>query len=182
MDFFTNMLNLSNKTDLDGFLSKTFPDSSIQQMDKISESSPERWMSSGIVWHGECWMGNSLEHPSDAEELTLSQVLEPAVPLKYFLNPSEIQSLIYRAESRGTSLPEKLMRAYQKQLSFLSSMQESIENPLPDLREKDIETTEQHILSIPEEERMLYVRRMTPLEYERLQGFPDGWTAIDTEL
>ena len=25
------------------------------------------------------------------------------------------------------------------------------------------------------------VRRLTPIECERLQGFPDGWTAIDGE-
>ena len=35
--------------------------------------------------------------------------------------------------------------------------------------------------SIPENETLvLLIRRLTPLECERLQGFPDGWTDIES--
>ncbi len=33
-------------------------------------------------------------------------------------------------------------------------------------------------LSISDKDLPLLIRRLTPLECERLQGFPDGWTAL----
>lgn len=126
-------------------------------------------------------MQNSLEHRKDVEERTLSQVLEPSAPLKYFLSVEQIQSLIARANDRGTSLPPAMMKAYQSQISFLSSMQELAEEQVQDHKEKVTETMEKLILSTPEEARMLYVRRMLPSEYEQLQGFPKNWTAVDSE-
>ena len=126
-------------------------------------------------------MLNSLEHRNDVEEHTLSQVVEPSAPLKYFLNPKQIQSLIARAAERKTSLPPAMMKAYQAQISFLSNMQALAEEQMQDHKEKVTETMEKLILSIPEEARTLYVRRMLPSEYEQLQGFPVGWTEIDSE-
>ena len=74
-----------------------------------------------------------------------------------------------------------MMEAYQKQISFLSSMRALADEQAQAPKAKDIETMEKLILSIPEEARMLYVRRMLPSEYEKLQGFPVEWTAIDSE-
>jgi len=144
-------------------------------------SSSQRWMNSGMVWRGEYWMQNSLEHLSVVEEHTLSQVLEPSAPLKYFLNVEQIQSLIARATERGTSLPPAMMTAYQSQISFLSNMQVLVEEQVQGRKGKVTETMEKLILSTPEEARMLYVRRMLPSECERLQGFPKDWTETDTE-
>lgn len=78
-------------------------------------------------------------------------------------------------------LPEPLIQAYQKQISILSSMQASDEKRLLVLKQKDIGMTEKPIHSTQEEAQMLYVRRMLPSEYERLQGFPENWTLIDSE-
>ena len=177
----TNTRNSSKKITLAGFLSKMFPGSStVQKVETLTSSSPH-WMNSGIVWHGEYWMQNSLEHHSDVAEHTLSEVLEPQAPLKYFLNVEQIQSLIARATDRGTSLPPAMMTAYQNQISFLSNMQELAEEQAQGHKEKVTEMMEKLILSTPEEARMLFVRRMLPSEYEVLQGFPKQWTAVDGE-
>ena len=101
----TNMQNSSKKNGLAGFLSKMFPAFLTAQKVKTLESSSPHWMNSGMVFHGEYWMQNSSEHPNVVVEHTLSQVLEPSAPLKYFLSPEQIQSLIARASDRGTSLP-----------------------------------------------------------------------------
>ena len=74
-----------------------------------------------------------------------------------------------------------MMKAYQNQMFFLSSMQELAEEQAQARKEKATETMEKLILSTPEEARMLYVRRMLPSEYEKLQGFPVGWTETDSE-
>ena len=78
-------------------------------------------------------------------------------------------------------LPEPLIQAYQKQISILSNMQVSDEKQPQVLKQKDIETMEKPIPLTQEEVQMLYVRRMLPSEYERLQGFPENWTLIDSE-
>ncbi len=78
-------------------------------------------------------------------------------------------------------LPEPLIQAYQKQISILSNMQVSEEKQALAPKLKGTETMEKHIPLIPEEAQTLYVRRMLPSEYERLQGFPENWTLIDSE-
>ncbi|MFQ5627058.1 MAG: DNA cytosine methyltransferase [Methyloligellaceae bacterium] len=37
------------------------------------------------------------------------------------------------------------------------------------------------MLATPGKLPPLLIRRLTPIECERLQGFPDGWTVPDTE-
>ena len=181
MDSSLNMQNSSKKSALAGFLSKMFPDFLTARKVETLESSSQRWMNSGMVWHGEYWMQNSLEHRKDVEERTLSQVLEPSAPLKYFLNVEQIRSLIARATERETSLPPAMMKAYLNQMCFLSSMQALAEEQARGRKEKVTEMMERLILSTPEEARMLYVRRMLPSECEVLQGFPKDWTALDGE-
>lgn len=78
-------------------------------------------------------------------------------------------------------LPEPLIQAYQKQISILSSMQVLDGKQPQDLKQKDTGTMEKPTLLTQEEVQMLYVRRMLPSEYERLQGFPENWTLIDSE-
>ena len=58
----------------------------------------------------------------------------------------------------------------------LSSTPQLEENILRDRKPKDIVVTEKPIPWTPEGAPMLYIRRMTPSECERLQGFPQGWT------
>ena len=74
-----------------------------------------------------------------------------------------------------------MMKAYLKQMSFLSSMQALAAEQAQGHKGKVTETMEKLILSTPEEARMLYVRRMLPSECEALQGFPKDWTATDGE-
>jgi hypothetical protein len=47
---------------------------------------------------------------------------------------------------------------------------------------KDSETMAKLTPLTQEEAQMLFVRRLLPSEYEKLQGFPENWTATDIEL
>lgn len=169
----------SVRENLDGFLSKMFPDCSMLITEKISECSSPNWMSSGMVFHGEFWTQNTLEHPKDVDACILSEVLEPSAPLRYFLNVDQLQSLLNRAKARTMPMPAELKRSLESQITTLSNMPELEESLRLAHKQKVIEMTEKLILAIQEEAPMLYVRRMLPLEYERLQGFPDDWTLVD---
>ena len=179
--FFIHMRNSSKRESLTGLSSKMFQDSSIRTTEKISEPSSKRWMNSGMAYRGEFLMQNTLEHPKEDVECTLSQVLETCAPLESFLSPEQLKSLINRAVERGQEIPENMLEAYQKQISILSNMQELVEKPVPDLKPKVSGTMAKPTHLIQEEALMLYVRRMLPSEYETLQGFPKNWTLVDLE-
>ena len=91
---FSNFMNSSKSSYQNGSSSKMFPDSSTQTQEKISSFSSKSWMNSGIVWRGKFSMRNTLEHPSVVEECSFYAVMEKSAPLKYFLNTTEVQSLI----------------------------------------------------------------------------------------
>lgn len=76
-------------------------------------------------------------------------------------------------------MPLALKKSIESQISTLSNMPELAESLQLARKQKDIETTGKPIHATLEEAPMLYVRRMLPLEYERLQGFPDDWTLVD---
>ena len=178
---FSSSQNLLLQKSLDGYLSRTFQGSLIAPKDKISKFSSKRWDNSGMAFHGEYWMQNTLEHHSDAEESTLSEVLEPSCPPRYFLNQEQLRSLLKRASDRGKSLPPDLKKCLENQISILSNTPQLDESIRLDRKPKDTETTKKLTPWIQEAEPTLYVRRLTPSECERLQGFPTGWTEIDIE-
>ena len=177
-----NLQNELKKDNPDGFSSKMSQVFSTATMGTISNKSSKGWMNSGMAFHGEFSMQNILEHPRGAVESTLSQVLEASAPLTYFLTPSQLQSLQERASARKTSLPPEMEAAYQLQISILSSMPELEESLQQAPKQKATETMEKPTHSTAEDVLTLYVRRMMPLECERLQGFPENWTEIDIEL
>lgn len=175
----SNLPNSSLPQDLAGYFSKMFPGSSTPIMEKISKLSSPNWMSSGMAFRGECLTLNTLEHPKDVDASILSEVLEPSAPLRYFLDAEQLKSLLNRAEARSTPMPLALKKSIESQISTLSNMPELAESLQLARKQKDIETTGKPIHATLEEAPMLYVRRMLPLEYERLQGFPDDWTLVD---
>ena len=71
----------------------------------------------GLFWDrnslllGGYWMLNFGESPIDAEESSLSQILEATVPEKYYLSPKACGGIIRRAGNRGKKLPPILEAA-----------------------------------------------------------------------
>ena len=183
VDCSTNSQDLSQtslkKQDLVGYLWKMFPDYSIQKEERTSKNSSQSWMNSGMVYHGECWTQNTLEHPKDVVVCILSQVIEASSPLKYFLNKEQLQSLLRRADSKTIPMPMELRRRIELQITLLSNMPELDEYLLQDPKAKDTETMVKLLHATPGAAQMLSVRRMLPSEYEKLQGFPVGWTQVD---
>ena len=125
-----------------------------------------------MVFRGECLTLNSLEHPKDVDESFLSEVLDQFVPLRFFLTTDHLQSLLARSNARNKPLPPELERAIKNQISILSSMPQ-LEESIQQVRsQKDFVMTEKLGHLIQEAAQMLSVRRMTPSEYDKLQGFP----------
>ncbi len=94
-----------------GFCLRMFPDCSLPITAETSESSCPRWMTSGTVWRGACWMHSTSESPNVAVGSSLSDILEPRVQPKFYLSPRACRGILRRAEKRGRELPEALRRA-----------------------------------------------------------------------
>ena len=65
--------------------------------------------------HGGCSTLNIGESPSEENASTLSQILMPNVPEKYYLSPKACQGILRRASARGKELPEVLRIALERQ-------------------------------------------------------------------
>ena len=80
--------------------------------------------------------------------------------------------------------PQRRRRVYVVgSLGTLRSAEVLLEESLRQAhKQKGTEMMEKPTPATHEEAPMLYVRRMLPLEYERLQGFPDNWTLPDGQL
>ena len=57
--------------------------------------------------------------PNDARESSLSQILQDAPPIKYYLSPKACLGILRRASERGKALPPKLERALKIQAGLM---------------------------------------------------------------
>ena len=70
-------------------------------------------------WLGGAWMLNTGVSPNDARESSLSQILQDAPPIKYYLSPKACLGILRRASERGKALPPKLERALKIQAGLM---------------------------------------------------------------
>lgn len=101
---------------LTGLSGKTFQERSQAAEGRITDACSKPWMASGILSHGEYWTRSFSEWPKDADVCTLSAVLEPAVPQRYYLSPKACAGIIKRAKRKGRPLPQRLLEALEAQM------------------------------------------------------------------
>jgi hypothetical protein len=127
-------------------------------------------------------MQNTLEHRNDVVVSTLSRVVGRSAPARYFLKPEQIQQWLARASARKISLPEELNRVLEIQASTRSNTRRLAGRRKLVRKQRVSETMEKPTHWTQEVAPTLFARRMLPSEYEKLQGFPENWTATDFEL
>jgi site-specific DNA-cytosine methylase len=162
---------LWSDTDLGGSCWKTYLGSSRQMMDETSPDFSVKWMNSGMAYRGELWMHATSESPKDAVEYSLSQVLEPTSPDRFYLSAKAAVGILRRAERRGRKLPPALDSALKSLALSSPDTAKELTAPLSQDNSSSEETTQSQVQQEP-----LTVRRLTPVECERLMGWGDGWT------
>jgi hypothetical protein len=178
----------------DGFSLRTYLDSFHQTVDEISPSYSRRWPSSGFTTSpGECWTADTSECPSEgAVSSSLPDVLEADVHPRFSLSPKAAAGILRRAEKRGKALPGALQTALQwlaaSQPPSDGTGKQRTSSPKPSRQTEDTgrEPTTTPTSPTPSEQKASMdqrtaraaVRRLSPTECERLQGFPDGWTVV----
>ena len=70
-------------------------------------------------WRGGALTLNTGVSPSDVKGSSLSQILQDAPPIKYYLSPKACLGILRRASERGKALPPKLERALKIQAGLM---------------------------------------------------------------
>ena len=95
-----------------GWYGRTSPASCRLMAGGRLEPFSECWSNSGMASHGESWMLNISEYPSDGVASSLSDILETGeLPQRYWLSGRACQGILRRAEKRGKTLPPPLEHA-----------------------------------------------------------------------
>jgi hypothetical protein len=90
-----------------------------RQVDLFGNTQVKLWETAGPL-HGEQWTLNTGEYPSVVVESTLSQILVPNAPEKYYLSARACQGILNRAERRGKKLPEVLWEALREVVALFT--------------------------------------------------------------
>jgi site-specific DNA-cytosine methylase len=170
----------SNYSDLDGLSQKMFPDFSLSTVAKISGGSYPTWIRSGIAYHGMCWTPRTLALHNNEKELSLLEVLETSVPQKYYLSKKATIGIIRRAQKDGRSahvLLQEQDKRGERRLRRFSLQLSELQKVVKGLRDISLTQLQQDNVELKDGQgREIILRKLTPLEKERLQGFPMNWT------
>jgi hypothetical protein len=194
-------LTLFSETEA-GFSLRMFPDYFPATTDEISPSYWRRFANSGFWTElGESWTVDTSECRSDGGvSSSLPDVLEADVPPRFYLSQKAAAGILRRAERRGRELPPHLDSALRtlsmgnKEGRTTTQPKQTTSSPPPSPPSGGREAEGQQEMSArtlsqdrspadtekestqPSTTAQSSVRRLTPTECERLQGFPDGWT------
>jgi hypothetical protein len=155
---------LWSDTDLPPSSSRTYRDSSPRIAVGTWPPSSVAWQNSGMAWRTGFSTLATSECPSAADEssslvcaarpTTLTDILQPTAPPRFSLSARAAQGILRRASRRGRELPTALAEA-------LRSLSDATQEVRPGMDGTPLTPS---------------VRRLTPVECERLMGWPDGWT------
>lgn len=170
-----------------GYLSRMCPDFFRFTKDGILRLSCKSWPKAGTGIAGTFWTVNGSESPKDAKDCLLVDILEDSVPLRYYLSRKAVAGILRRTEkyNRGGYVlrleQEKGKTRRLKRLSLQQFKRMITKNHRTDnLAMSAILSQIQSKAQIQNYEKLdlekTILRKLTPLEKERLQGFPEGWT------
>lgn len=180
VDSMDNFIGSQSYLDLNGLSQKMFPDFLLSTGAKISGGSYPTSIRSGIVYRGMCWTPRTLALHNNEIGLLLSEVLETSVPQKYYLSKKAIIGIIRRAQRDGRSahvLMQEMENGTTRKLKRLSLQLSELQKVVKGLR--DISPTQLRLDNVElkdDQGREITLRKLTPIEKEKLQGFPMNWT------
>ena len=167
----------------------------------LNGPAPVQFWQTTTRWRGEQWTPSIGVCPNVVCASRLSSILQVGVPEKYYLSRKACEGILRRASRRGKQLPELLKMA----LEHLNTVDrhgvayaDSCDNYINHVAKPKIydargngdgitspTMTGDHNSRITDYpsvviEKIIHwiVRRLTPTECERLQGYPDGWTDL----
>ena len=133
----------------------------------------------GILWNGRYLTAKTSEFPKTESVSTLSDILETNVDEKYFLSQEQTKKIL---ASSGKMLRTPLTQTITKEQTPSKKVDvRSYEQTSRVYQRGGAESDSANRIRRASYTDGARIRRLTPLECERLQGFPDNWTAGESD-
>ena len=147
---------------------------------RLSQLSAQ-WKRSGIWGDGLRATRSTSVCPKTASELSLSQVLEPTVPIKSLLTAANCAGIIRREEANGRVVPPMLLAALRDTIRLWSNVGEASGTPKERVFAPRYVPKLENIKEAIRTDRYFVARNLTWDECEKLMGFPVGWTVVEAD-
>lgn len=169
----------------DGFFAQGFPvvqnvgervgtfidDMSFETMDELSRFIKVYLHNAGVMING--WLYSEETTPIYETAIALGQILQDDVDKRYFIDPNDLPKWQYlkgaKAEYR-TSFGSRKYLFTEGNVTFPDSLSKPSRTMLTS------EGTISRSSHVVKDKQTNLLRYLTPMECERLNGFPDGWT------
>ena len=140
-----------------------------------------KWKKSGIWGGGRRATLSTSVCPKTDSVLSLSQVLEPTVPIKSLLTAANCAGIIRREEANGREVPPPLMAALQDTIRLWCSVGEALGTPKERVFAPRYVPKLESIREGIQTGQFSVARNLTWDECEKLMGFPVGWTVVEAD-
>jgi hypothetical protein len=163
---------------------KTLKGFSVTTVEELLQPSSPRLMNWGMTVNGKLLTARITESPKTGNESSLSVILEEHPDPKYFLSPTQVLRLLHNnlqvqplTQTTGKALTTT-GKGQQSSESTSQFIQQIVSTHQKELAQhsaqcKEVDASPIYHLA---EMGLIVIRKLTPLECERLQAFPDGWT------
>ena len=119
-------------------------------------------------WLGSFGMLNTSECPKDAVECSLWQILQATAPSRYSLSQTACLGTLTTSDRHSVYARQRVDQFRDDEIASTESARQH--KDATDLICQPPSTWDADCRNL--------IRRLTPLECERLQGYPDGWTDV----
>lgn len=143
---------------------------------KISDEFKFKFENSGIMMNGIIWTDH-LEHGAPVQEpVTLGDIVQNDAPEKYYIDQADMPKWEYMKGGKAIPRTSKEGHEYmfrEGAIAFPDPLDRPARTMLTSEASKNRST---HIIEDPQTKKL---RKLTPLECERINGFPDNWTDFE---
>ena len=138
-----------------------------------------KWKKSGIWGGGQRATLSTSVCPRTESESSLSEVLEPTVPIKSLLTAAACKGIIRREERNGRKVPPRLREALEDTIRLWCNVGEALGTPKEVVFAPRYVPSLEGIKEVIRTDQYSVARNLTWTEWERLMGFPEGWTVVE---
>ena len=140
---------------------------------------PTRLKKSGIWGDGQRLTRSTSACPKTGSALSLSQVLLRTVPIKSLLTAANCKGIIRRETNNDREVPPKMLAALNETIRLCSNVAAASGTPEEVAFAPRYVPKAVAIKAVIRTGRYSVARNLTWTEWERLMGFPDGWTVVE---
>ncbi len=179
VDFSTRLWNLLEKFSQNGWSWKMCRACYRQSKELLLRQQSTRWKRSGIWGDGYRVMLPIRAYPTTETEYSLSQVLSHRVPIESLLTAANCLGILRRENRAGRKLDLVFVKSLSETIRLWYNVAEASGIPWQEASAPRYVPKLEAIKEVIQTDQYCVARNLTWTEWERLMGFPPGWTVVE---